>query len=105
VVLVDPPTFATSKEGGAFVVGRDLGRLVVSAAGLLQEQGALFVATNAAAYAPERLVATVCAAVQRAGLSVVAQHYAPQPPDFPLSRAQPAHLKTLWLRLRSAGAA
>ena len=36
------------------------------------------------------------AAAQR---KIVQQHYVPQPPDFPISRAEPAYLKTVWLRV------
>jgi hypothetical protein len=36
-------------------------------------------------------------AVGQAGRLINRIHYAPQPPDFPISRAQPAHLKTVWL--------
>jgi hypothetical protein len=30
---------------------------------------------------------------------VVRRHYAPQPPDFPIERAEPAYLKTIWLQV------
>jgi len=30
------------------------------------------------------------------------QHYVPQPPDFPVSRPDPAYLKTVWLRIGAA---
>ena len=39
-------------------------------------------------------------AIRAARRSVVQQHYVPQPPDFPVSRAEPAYLKTVWLRIR-----
>jgi hypothetical protein len=41
----------------------------------------------------------VRAAVVRAGGRVTAEHYVPQPPDFPISRAEPAYLKTVWMRV------
>jgi hypothetical protein len=30
---------------------------------------------------------------------ILQRHYFPQPPDFPVSRGEPAYLKTLWLRM------
>jgi hypothetical protein len=30
---------------------------------------------------------------------VVLEHYVPQPPDFPVSREEPAYLKTVWMRV------
>ncbi len=35
-----------------------------------------------------------------AGRKILQEHYAPQPPDFPVSRGEPAHLKTVWVRLQ-----
>jgi len=37
--------------------------------------------------------------VQRAGRQITQQHYVPQPPDFPITRDEPAHLKTAWFRV------
>ena len=59
----------------------------------------LFASTNAAGLAPEDFVAAVEGSVMAAGRRVRQRHYAPQPPDFPVSRAEPAYLKTLWLRV------
>jgi len=102
VVLLDPPTFSTSKEGGRFSAERDLARLVSAAIVLLRGQGVLFASTNAGGYAPQRFVQDVRAAIERAGWRVLRQHYVPQPPDFPITREQPAHLKTVWLRLSAS---
>jgi hypothetical protein len=35
----------------------------------------------------------------KAGRRVRAEHYVPQPPDFPVSREEPAYLKTVWMRV------
>jgi 3-isopropylmalate dehydrogenase len=43
--------------------------------------------------------AAIDAAISLCGRKVRQKHYAPQPPDFPVSRAEPAYLKTVWLRL------
>lgn len=99
VVLLDPPTFSTSKQSGVFRAGADYGRLASLAVAVLKPGGLLFCSTNAAQLAPERFLASIRDAVVHAGRSIHQTHYAPQPPDFPVSRETPAYLKTVWLRL------
>ena len=36
-----------------------------------------------------------------AGRRIVQQHYVPQPPDCPVSREEPAYLKTVWVKVCS----
>ncbi len=99
VVLLDPPTFSQSKESGVFRAEKDYGRLVVLALALLKPGGVLFASTNCATFSPEEFLATIEDAVQRTRRQVLQQHYVPQPPDFPITRDEPAHLKTVWLRV------
>jgi 23S rRNA (cytosine1962-C5)-methyltransferase len=98
-VLLDPPTFSQSKESGVFRADKDYGRLVTAALPLLRTGGVLFASTNAADWPPEEFLAAVAAAIHTANRQVLQQHYVPQPPDFPISRAEPAYLKTVWLRV------
>ena len=98
-IALDPPTFSQSKESGVFRAEKDYGRLVDAALKLLRPSGVLFASTNAATMRPEDFVGTVTAAVRTSGRRVLQQHYAPQPPDFPISREEPAYLKTLWMRV------
>ncbi len=98
-VLLDPPTFSRSKERGDFRAESDYGALARAALRLLAPGGVLFASTNASRVGPEEFVATVTGAVEAENRRVVAQHYVPQPPDFPVSRAEPAHLKTVWTRV------
>ena len=101
VVLVDPPTFSQAKKRGIFRAEKDYGQLVAAALSVLKMDGVLFAATNAAEWSALEFLATVAEAVEGAGRQIRQQHYVPQPPDFPLSRAEPAHLKTVWLRVGS----
>jgi hypothetical protein len=39
-------------------------------------------------------------AVRSAHRKILQSHYFPQPPDFQVSRAEPAYLKTVWLKIR-----
>jgi 23S rRNA (cytosine1962-C5)-methyltransferase len=100
VVVLDPPTFSQSKEQGTFQAERDYGRLVAAALPLLAAGGVLLASTNAARLAPERFLDDLRMAVQASGRAIRQEHYAPQPPDFPVSRDEPAYLKTVWLRIR-----
>jgi 23S rRNA (cytosine1962-C5)-methyltransferase len=99
VVVLDPPTFSQSKESGVFRAGKDYGNLVTAALPVLRPGGILFASTNAAEWSPEDFLVQVGQAIRKAGRKIVQQHYVPQPPDFPVSRAEPAYLKTVWLRI------
>lgn len=96
-VLLDPPTFSRSKERGDFRAERDYGALTALAAGVLKPGGVLFASTNAARLEPEAFLGQVRAGLSGAERRVSAERYVPQPPDFPVSREEPAYLKTVWL--------
>jgi 23S rRNA (cytosine1962-C5)-methyltransferase len=99
VIILDPPTFSRSREHGVFRAEKDFTALAAAALPLLTPDGVLLASTNAATLPPERFLEMVALAVSRAGRRVTRQHYAPQPPDFPVHRQEPAYLKTVWLRL------
>ena len=99
VVILDPPTFSQSKAGGVFRAARDYGKLVSAALAVLKPDGILFVSTNAAEWKPEDFLSDVEQAVLAARRRIVQRRYVPQPPDFPVIRAEPAYLKTAWLRV------
>ena len=98
-VALDPPTFSQSKEHGVFRAEKDFGKLVTTALPLVRPGGILFASTNAADWLPEAFLADVETAIAAARRKVLQRHYVPQPPDFPISRAEPAYLKTVWLRV------
>jgi len=99
VIVLDPPTFSQSKGHGAFQAGNDYGELVSAALPLLATNGVLLASTNAAKLLPERFLGQVTGAIHSTRRKIVQQHYVPQPPDFPVSRAEPAYLKTVWMRI------
>ena len=99
VILLDPPTFSQSKESGVFRADKDYGLLVAAALPLLRIGGVLFASTNAADWPPEEFLAAVDGAVHAGHRKILQRHYVPQPPDFPISRAEPAYLKTVWMRV------
>lgn len=101
-VFLDPPTFSTSKKRGVFQVTRHYGRLIQAALPLLKPEGVLCACSNAAGWPPEKFVKAVLAAVGAEARRVVERRYFPQTPDFPVSREEPAYLKSMWLKLAAA---
>jgi len=99
VIVLDPPTFSQSKERGVFRVEKNYGELVSAALPLLKSEGVLLASTNAADWPPEKFLAAVEGATRAVKRKIVKQHYSPQPPDFPVSRTEPAYLKTVWLKV------
>ena len=99
VIILDPPTFSQSREGGSFQAEKDYGRLVKTALPLLKPNGVLFVSTNTARLEAKDFLTTLAEAVHSVERTVLQQHYFPQPPDFPIHRLEPAYLKTVWLRV------
>jgi 23S rRNA (cytosine1962-C5)-methyltransferase len=96
---LDPPTFSQSRLGGVFRAEKDFARLVRSAVQLLAPDGVLLASTNAAQWPPPAFLECLRTAIRSEGRRVCQEHYAPQPPDFPICRAQPGYLKTVWLRV------
>jgi len=100
LILLDPPTFSQSKASGAFRAEKDYGGLIGAALPLLRSGGVLFASTNAADWPPGNFLAEVDNAIAKAERRVLQRHYVPQPPDFPISCAEPGYLKTVWLRVQ-----
>jgi 23S rRNA (cytosine1962-C5)-methyltransferase len=98
-IVLDPPTFSQSKEHGTFRAEKDFGKLAAAALPVLPPGGILLCSTNAADFAPEKFLAEIEAAVFQSRRKILKQHYVPQPPDFPISRAELAYLKTAWLKI------
>ena len=98
-VALDPPTFSQSKEHGAFRAEKDYEKLVAAALPLVRPGGILFASTNAADRSPEKFLADVEKAIHASRRKILQRHFVPQPPDFPISRAEPAYLKTVWLQI------
>jgi 23S rRNA (cytosine1962-C5)-methyltransferase len=99
VVVLDPPTFSTSKASGTFRVERDYGRLTEAAVAVLKPGGVLLACANTARLNAESFLAAVEGAVGTCGRRIRQKHYVPQPPDFPVSKMEPAYLKTVWMRI------
>jgi 23S rRNA (cytosine1962-C5)-methyltransferase len=99
IILLDPPTFSRSKDSGLFHAKKDYGKLVKAALPLLKPGGTLFLSTNSADWTAEDFLATSEHAIKATHRKVLDWYYVRQPPDFPISRGEPAYLKTAWLRV------
>ena len=99
LIILDPPTFSQSKEHGTFSARKNYEELVKHALPILNDNGILFASTNAADWPAEKFLATLRAAITSARRRILNEHYVPQPPDFPVSRNEPAYLKTVWMRV------
>ena len=98
LILLDPPTFSRSKTG-IFQAEKHYGKLITSVLPLLRPNGILFASTNASKLDPEDFLAQIRSAITTARRRVLQEQYIPQPPDFPVTREEPAYLKTVWLRI------
>ena len=99
LVILDPPTFSRSKTGGIFQAEKHYAKLVSTVLPLLAPGGILFASTNAHKLAPEDFLAQIRSACGTARRAILQEQFLPQPPDFPVSKAEPAYLKTVWLRV------
>lgn len=99
VIILDPPTFSRSKETGVFQAERNYGALAAAALPLLKPGGVILASTNAAQFTAQDFLTSITGAIEGAGHRITLQHYAPQPPDFPIERSEPGYLKTVWLRV------
>ena len=93
------PCWPQSKESGTWQAEKDYGKLVAAALPLLKANGVMFTSTNAAKLEPERFLAMIEQSITKSGRRILQQHYVPQPPDFPISREEPAYLKTVKSRI------
>ncbi len=98
IVLIDPPTFSRGKDR-VFQADRDYASLATAILPLLEKNGVLFASTNAHKLAPADFLKLVEEGAGKAGRKILKSHYVPQPLDFPISRAEPAYLKTVWLQM------
>lgn len=95
VVLLDPPTFSTTKGGRRFQVGSDYESLAAQAAALVKPGGTLFCSTNQRTLSPSEFEAMV----RRCGRVTGEVEFATVPFDYRLAEGERAYLKTLWARL------
>jgi len=103
IVLLDPPTFSTTKKGRSFRAERDYLELAKLAATLVVPGGTLFCSTNQRTFAPEAFERTI----RQCGRPIKALEFETVPFDFlpadcrpdPSASRRLGYLKTLWATL------
>ena len=99
LVLLDPPTFSTTKGGRRFRVERDYEALAALAMPLVTRGGTLFCSTNQRTLTPEDFENTIRTAAQATGREIKALEFATLPFDYRLADGEWAYLKTWWVTL------
>jgi 23S rRNA (cytosine1962-C5)-methyltransferase len=99
IVVLDPPTFGTTKKGRIFRAARDYQELVRLAARLLRKEGILFCSTNQRSVTPEQFLATLQSACRAEKRAVLRVEFETQPLDFRVTQGEKPYLKTFWLTL------
>lgn len=97
VVLLDPPTFSTTKSGRRFQAERDYGALVEAALPSVARGGLLFCSTNQRTLTPEKFEAII----RGAGRTIAELEYRTLPFDFRVPAGERPYLKTMWARVEA----
>lgn len=101
VVVLDPPTFSTTKTGRSFRAVRDYRELNALACRLVAPGGWLFCSTNQRTLAPDKFEATLREAARACGRVIEELEFQTLPFDFRVPAGQRPYLKTFWARLQS----
>jgi len=99
IVMLDPPTFGTTKKGRVFRAAKDYLELARLAARLVRTGGTLFCSTNQRSISPESFVETIQRALRMEKREWQAIHFETQPPDFRVAEGEQPYLKTFWIGL------
>lgn len=95
VVLLDPPTFATTKAGRAFQAERDYRELVAAAQPVVAPGGWLFCSTNQRTIRPDAFERMLGETITGAA----AVEFETLPFDFRVAAGERPYLTTFWVRL------
>lgn len=98
-LILDPPTFSRSKQGGVFRAESDYPRLIGAALPLLKPGGVLLASCNASEWKPALFAEMIRATIRENNRKVLNEQYVPQPPDFRITPVEPGYLKTVWVKL------
>ena len=99
VVIVDPPTFSTTKKGRVFQAARDYEELAALAIPLVAPGGWLLCSTNQRTLEPEQFEKGLRAAARRCRRVMESLEFETLPFDFRLMPKERPYLKTFWARL------
>jgi len=98
-LIIDPPTFSTTKQGRAFQAERDYEDLVVLAMPLVAPGGWLLCSTNQRTLEAEQFEKCIKAAARRSGRIIEPLEFGTLPFDYRLAQKEKPYLKTFWATL------
>jgi 23S rRNA (cytosine1962-C5)-methyltransferase len=99
LVVLDPPSFASTKNG-RFSVERDYAALLAQALSVTAPGGALLACTNHHGLTEQTFVACLRQGLARADRAAQRLELVPPPADHPVLPTGVAHLKSAWIQLR-----
>jgi 23S rRNA (cytosine1962-C5)-methyltransferase len=99
VVIIDPPTFSTTKKGRAFRAARDYEDLAALAMPLVASGGWLLCSTNQRTLEAEQFAKCIKQAACRCGRTIESLEFETLPFDFRLAPKERPYLKTFWVKL------
>ncbi|HUI07907.1 MAG TPA: pseudouridine synthase [Verrucomicrobiae bacterium] len=99
VVIVDPPTFSTTKRGRVFQAARDYEDLAALAMPLVARGGRLLCSTNQRTLEAEDFEKCIRAAARRSGRVIESAEFETLPFDFRVAPSERPYLKAWWIRL------
>ncbi len=99
LVLLDPPTFSTTKGGRRFQAERDYAALAALAVPLVARGGTLFCSTNQRTLKPEDFEKAIRTAVKATGREIKGLEFETLPFDYRLAEGERPYLKTWWASL------
>jgi len=99
VVILDPPTFSTTKKGRVFQAARDYEELAALAMPLVAAGGWLLCSTNQRTLEAEQFERSIQTAAQRCRRVMESLEFETLPFDFRVAPKERPYLKTFWARL------
>ena len=100
LIILDPPSFSKVGNGKTFQIKKDYTELVLLASRLMKPRGILLACCNLKTLLDAQFLKMIQSGAHQAKRSIIQYHIAEQPADFPTHHDQPAHLKSIWARLK-----
>jgi 23S rRNA G2069 N7-methylase RlmK/C1962 C5-methylase RlmI len=100
LIVLDPPSFSTSRGGHVFTVASDWGGLVHKTLGLLASGGRLLTVTHHRGASGATLRRALSAACRRAHRQPASVRDMPLPVDCPAPSGEPTPTRAAWLSVR-----
>jgi 23S rRNA (cytosine1962-C5)-methyltransferase len=99
IVILDPPTFSTTKKGRVFQAARDYEELAALAVPLVAPGGWLLCSTNQRTLEAEQFEKSIQIAAQNCDRIMESMEFETLPFDFRLAPKEQPYLKTFWAKL------